>query len=223
MLRTWLSVTVLVLGMVLVPGAAAQAPTLSGESFHQDIPTITSATCTDTELGGTFKASGTATGPYPGNFQESGSAVTLIEGSHGVSDDLRISFTIDSPVGRVTGTKHSTNFATESSSICNEGPNAPVFGFNTTPGVFVSTDTYDANIVTTSGAFTDTGLFQAHLYPSFLGGFTELFQSALAAPSLISKDQCKNGGWRNFGATFKNQGACVSFVTTGGKKPPTGT
>ena len=26
-----------------------------------------------------------------------------------------------------------------------------------------------------------------------------------------SKDQCKNGGWRNFGA-FKNQGDCVSFV-----------
>jgi hypothetical protein len=30
-----------------------------------------------------------------------------------------------------------------------------------------------------------------------------------ARPS--SKDQCKNGGWRNFGA-FKNQGDCVSFV-----------
>jgi hypothetical protein len=35
-----------------------------------------------------------------------------------------------------------------------------------------------------------------------------------------SKDQCKNGGWRNFGSTFKNQGDCVSFVATGGKNPP---
>jgi hypothetical protein len=26
-----------------------------------------------------------------------------------------------------------------------------------------------------------------------------------------SKDQCKNGGWRNF-PQFKNQGDCVSFV-----------
>jgi hypothetical protein len=31
-----------------------------------------------------------------------------------------------------------------------------------------------------------------------------------------SKEQCKNGGWQNYGV-FKNQGDCVSFVTTGGK------
>ena len=33
-----------------------------------------------------------------------------------------------------------------------------------------------------------------------------------------TKDQCKNGRWRNYGDRFKNQGACVSFVTTGGRK-----
>jgi hypothetical protein len=32
-----------------------------------------------------------------------------------------------------------------------------------------------------------------------------------------SKDQCKNGGWRNFGDTFKNQGQCVAFVERGPK------
>ncbi|MBM3819843.1 MAG: hypothetical protein FJW14_12630 [Acidimicrobiia bacterium] len=31
--------------------------------------------------------------------------------------------------------------------------------------------------------------------------------------------QCKNGGWQTFGV-FKNQGDCVSFVSTGGKNPP---
>jgi hypothetical protein len=36
-----------------------------------------------------------------------------------------------------------------------------------------------------------------------------------------SKDQCKDGGWRNFPG-FKNQGDCVSFVATGGKNPPAG-
>jgi hypothetical protein len=42
------------------------------------------------------------------------------------------------------------------------------------------------------------------------------------APALpSSKDQCKNGGWRDFGV-FKNQGDCVSFVATGGKNPPAG-
>jgi hypothetical protein len=34
-----------------------------------------------------------------------------------------------------------------------------------------------------------------------------------------SKEQCKNGGWRDFGV-FKNQGDCVSFVATGGKNAP---
>jgi hypothetical protein len=34
-----------------------------------------------------------------------------------------------------------------------------------------------------------------------------------------TKDQCKNGGWRNF-AGFKTQGDCVSFVATKGKNPP---
>jgi hypothetical protein len=40
-----------------------------------------------------------------------------------------------------------------------------------------------------------------------------------AAPLPTSKDQCKNGGWRDFGI-FKDQGDCVSFVATGGKNPP---
>ena len=41
-----------------------------------------------------------------------------------------------------------------------------------------------------------------------------------AQPLPISKDQCKNGGWKTFGV-FKNQGDCVSFVATKGKNQPT--
>jgi hypothetical protein len=40
-----------------------------------------------------------------------------------------------------------------------------------------------------------------------------------AQPLPTSKDQCKNGDWRNYGV-FKNQGDCVSFVATKGKNPP---
>jgi hypothetical protein len=40
-----------------------------------------------------------------------------------------------------------------------------------------------------------------------------------AHPFPTTKDQCKNGGWRSYGV-FKNQGDCVSFVTTEGKNPP---
>ena len=37
-------------------------------------------------------------------------------------------------------------------------------------------------------------------------------------PLPTAKDQCKNNGWRNYGDRFKNQGACLSFVATGGKQ-----
>jgi len=37
-----------------------------------------------------------------------------------------------------------------------------------------------------------------------------------------STDECKKGGWQNFGGLFKNQGDCVSYVATGGKNPPSG-
>jgi hypothetical protein len=37
-----------------------------------------------------------------------------------------------------------------------------------------------------------------------------------------SKAECKNGGWRNFGTVFRNQGDCVSFVATKGKNQPSG-
>ncbi len=41
-----------------------------------------------------------------------------------------------------------------------------------------------------------------------------------------SKDDCKNGGWKNLtganGQAFKNQGDCVSYQATGGKNPPAG-
>jgi DNA-binding beta-propeller fold protein YncE len=43
---------------------------------------------------------------------------------------------------------------------------------------------------------------------------------AVSEPRMpTTKDECKNGGWRDFGV-FKNQGDCVSFVATGGKNPP---
>jgi hypothetical protein len=39
-------------------------------------------------------------------------------------------------------------------------------------------------------------------------------------PLPTNKDQCKNGGWMNYGTSFKNQGDCVSYVATGGKNEP---
>jgi hypothetical protein len=38
-----------------------------------------------------------------------------------------------------------------------------------------------------------------------------------APPLPTSKEQCKRGGWRNFGTRFKNEGQCVAFVQRGPK------
>ena len=37
-----------------------------------------------------------------------------------------------------------------------------------------------------------------------------------------SKEQCKDNGWMNYGTAFKNQGACVNFVTAGATRGPAG-
>jgi hypothetical protein len=47
------------------------------------------------------------------------------------------------------------------------------------------------------------------------------FGSGYIRVDSLNKEQCKNGGWRNFPG-FKNQGDCVNFVATGGKNPPAG-
>jgi hypothetical protein len=38
-----------------------------------------------------------------------------------------------------------------------------------------------------------------------------------ASPFPTAKEQCKNGAWRAYGDTFKNQGQCVAFVQRGPK------
>lgn len=35
-------------------------------------------------------------------------------------------------------------------------------------------------------------------------------------------EECKKGGWQNYGGLFKNQGDCVSYVVTGGRNQPSG-
>jgi len=63
------------------------------------------------------------------------------------------------------------------------------------------------------------GHFSYELLLTQYGGSTQFIQgeSVVRASRPTSKDQCKNGGWRTFGA-FKNQGDCVSFVTSKGAK-----
>jgi hypothetical protein len=56
------------------------------------------------------------------------------------------------------------------------------------------------------------------LGPEFALPLTDGEIVVVDAPALpTSKQQCKNGGWRDFGDTFKNQGQCVAFVQRGPK------
>ena len=69
---------------------------------------------------------------------------------------------------------------------------------------------------------TDCSSYPAGFAPSGSGVNQEgdiTVIDALALPT--TKEQCKNGGWRNYPG-FKNQGDCVSFVARGGKNQPAG-
>lgn len=57
------------------------------------------------------------------------------------------------------------------------------------------------------------------LYVSVSGDRTT-YDFELNKPLPTSKSQCKKGGWKDYGDTFKNQGDCESFVATGGKNEP---
>jgi hypothetical protein len=51
------------------------------------------------------------------------------------------------------------------------------------------------------------------------GGFTVYGGDVDVHDVPASKEECKNGGWRNFGSMFKNQGQCAAFVEHGPKSP----
>ena len=55
-----------------------------------------------------------------------------------------------------------------------------------------------------------------------VGFLVEIFDSTQAAPTPLSKDDCKKGGWATLGMGFKNQGDCVSYFATNGKNGPAG-
>ena len=221
--------------VTLVSGGGAAAftspPKLSGESFHQDTSTITSIDCEES-LNFTYSAIGTATGPYPGTFTETG---TLNGNVH------HANFTINSPVGRVTGSvSGSAGVSCSQGGTCSGAvaceqliENGSGAAFNTDPSGFAAGDTYQATIATADGSFLDEGLFSAVLYrvqrndPA--NHFDESFLSQLVDPVPLmpgTKSQCRHGGWKQFGLSssfgspfevlpFKNQGQCIALVAHG--------
>jgi len=236
-------------------------PTLTGESLQADscrsVVDPTPACVSNDELPGevtvtspvdpteclsisggdeiSYEASGPATGPYPGTFTESG---TFTLDSERNITSFAATFTIDSPIGKVTGTKESTQGFSGSLS-CLDLLGLRVLILSSPQGQV----SYEATIVTpTSGTYTDRGTAtgsasDSTLFPvneaglltvrgvpgegllgdlfgdAQLESFGETFTSDLSEVERVvpaTKEQCKNGGWKDFG--YPDQGTCISDV-----------
>jgi hypothetical protein len=108
----------------------------------------TGPSCQSQSSGGslTYSISGTASGPYPGTFTESGSFSW--DNRTGVNT-FTVNFTINSSVGKVSGTKTSTDVVT----AC----------WTSSSDFLAYRDgtTYSAKIQTSAGTFSDQGVTQA--------------------------------------------------------------
>jgi hypothetical protein len=220
--RRLLTIAYLALGMIGLGSVGADAATplqLFREVFRSAgvAGSIVSGNCINGGGNFTFSVSGTAYGPYPGTFTESGSfSIT-----NKVLSAFSASFTITSSAGNVTGTKSLQQGQT--ASCFQEGSGTRV----STPDNFIASytaTTTGTDQVTGTSSVTIDGLLGSP--PNF---FEERFGTSCQGlcqkpgmPPPTSKSQCRHGGWKVFGTMFKNQGDCVSFVATGGNNPPSG-
>ena len=154
-------------------------------------------------------------------------------------------FEIEAGASRVVGTKTLTTRVPPNFGVCavleNELAPDPPFGAAPIPRTGYSSIAdaklaYAATIITPDGRFRDEGTAESDLRETFvrccgsdgLGsvsadvGFGEIFDSTQSAPTRLSKDDCKKGGWATLGMGFKNQGDCVSYFATNGKNGPAG-
>jgi hypothetical protein len=98
-----------------------------------------------------FTVTGTATGPYPGTFTETG---TVTIGPLVNATSFNSTFTINSPAGNVTGTKDLTGFEATSLGLCGTAA-FPTGGADSLH--FEGTVSYTATITTPTGTGTDSG------------------------------------------------------------------
>jgi hypothetical protein len=77
--------------------------------------------------------------------------------------------------------------------------------------------TFTATSTATTVKFEGTG----YIGPYGCGGIV-IDSVSLTQNSAKTKADCKDGGWKNYGTLYRNQGDCVSSVSTGGKNAPVG-
>ena len=234
-IRILFATCALALGVAVPAGAATTAPALGGTTFTDTTPTGTS-TCNEYGASsGQYSVAGTSTnGAYPGTWTETGSFTTGAPSpttGRATVTGWAAQFQIDSPNGKVTGTKtwdatqtvgrsYSCGFSYETGGWFSAG--AEKVRVNAT------IELPDGRTCTATGLTTMTlGVATPTIAEQYLGSFV----NDLAAPEAAcddvqeepedpqdpppaegptSKDDCKNGGWERYG--FKNQGACIKAV-----------
>ena len=140
-------------------------------------------------------------------------------------------------------TFNSASFTLDSASQCEGG--SPRFNVDTTTGFFflgcnnvIPTTNADGSATYTFTAATlaaagnqvpfPTGAIESISILIDVEGTADItnitVNGELQVPTTeVAKDQCKDGGWQNFtNPSFKNQGDCVSYFTTGGSNPGNG-
>jgi hypothetical protein len=192
------AVSVLVMGMLLVPGAVAQSPPLDTVQVVGSAPGFPNV--------GVDAQSGIA--------GENATGQVFLQPSVGAIMTGRVSCLRVTGPDRGAGTPDAPTTAVVEFSDIRFGEVTVVVVDNGGTATNSDTDRFATAI--------GPGCFAANpdlppLVP--LHGYVVVFDAPPPAPT--SKDQCANGGWRIF-ESFKNQGDCVSFVASKANNPPSG-
>jgi hypothetical protein len=186
----------------------AAAPSLTGEMFSTNNYFFQGGVFNCNPSGNTtftLVVNGAATGPYPGTFSET-ATVTIgpqPPGQVGPVTQFDASFTVDSPAGTVSGTKHVETATSPAAGQCTNSPTVPnPVCPPIAAEIFALDATYDATITTATGTSTDHGLshvsFQGEQEqcveaPLNNGTFGESFTSAVS-PQHCNADRVGDRG-----------------------------
>jgi hypothetical protein len=197
--RLFLLAAMISFGVLVFPASSLAAPAaarsrLTGETFSASVDGssyFVPGTCySGGEASVSFNFSGTASGPYPGTFTETGTITyalrTVVAGqliSSGPVTGFSAAFSIASPAGTVTGTQRlDPTLAADQDARCYESPGGTSFETD------ALAPTYTAAVTTSRGTFRDRGTSAATLSSAVaLGGsvsdsgLDQSFSSALPA------------------------------------------
>jgi hypothetical protein len=233
----WVTVVITIaLSLAAVSAAWALPSSLTGEQLNAGVdlseatPVVTSSSCSSS--GGasdfSYSATGTAFGPYPGTFTETGS-VTISATATGTYINgipffqvasLKAYFTIDSPAGQITGTKSLIVPTNTVFGLCNDFTTPSLYGGSYVTGTFREVCAcpdglaYDATIKTSAGLFEDTGSSGLSLVDLKLtsvvppgsaapgDAFSEVFVSSGVVPIVSTAGHVTGGGRIDPAVTF---------------------